>query len=168
MCSLPIPEVVPGRCSWRYEEIKVGADSLARLVGDLTRGKIRADAVVHLDPDLHVGSVPRRIGWKPVFGQAGAAERHLQNKGVTEGDVFVFYGWFRQVEQCGEMFRYVKDAPDLHVIFGWLQIEQRIAVTQRSAIPSWALEHPHCQRTESRSCDSIYISTDSMKLPDGV
>ena len=168
LCSLPIPESMPDSCSTRYEEIKVGDRSLGAIVNDLTQGKIKGDARAHLDPDLNIDSIPRQGNWKPVFGQAGAAESHLQNKGVKEGDVFVFYGWFRKVEQVAGIYRYVKDAPDLHVIFGWLQIERRIPVNNRQEIPSWALDHPHCKRTKYSKIDSIYISSDQMKLPNVV
>ena len=164
LCSLPIPESMPDSCSARYEEIKVGERSLGTIVNDLTQGKIKGDARAHLDPDLNSGSIPRQENWKPVFGQAGAAESHLQNKGVKEADVFVFYGWFRQIEQAAGIYRYVKDAPDLHLIFGWLQIERRISVDNRQEIPSWALDHPHCKRTKCSKIDSIYISSDQMKL----
>ena len=76
----------------------MGNHSLKAVVADLTRGKIRPETQAHLDPDLNFGSIPRPENWKPLFGQAGAAERHLQNQGVKAGDVFVFFGWFRQVE----------------------------------------------------------------------
>src|SRR5215470_7476831 len=46
------------------------------LVNDLTGGKIKPDTHAHLDPDLNKASIPRLAGWRPVFGQAGAAERH--------------------------------------------------------------------------------------------
>ena len=165
LCSLPIPESVSNDHSTRYEEIKVGERFLGSIVNDLTRGRIKGDASVHLDPDLNSSSLPRLPGWKPLFGQAGAAESHLQNKGVKEGDVFVFYGWFRQVEQVAGIYRYVKDAPDLHLIFGWLQIERRISVDNRQEIPSWALDHPHCKRTRHSKLDAIYISSDQLNLP---
>jgi Nucleotide modification associated domain 3 len=78
-CSLPIPESMPDNCSTRYEEIKVGERSLGDIVNDLTQGKFKGDARAHLDPDLNGGSISRQKNWKPVFGQAGAAESHLQN-----------------------------------------------------------------------------------------
>lgn len=165
LCSLPIPESVSNGDSTRYEEIKAGKRSLGSIVNDLTRGRIKGHASAHLDPDLNSSSLSRLPGWKPLFGQAGAAESHLQNKGVKEGDVFVFYGWFRQVEQVAGIYRYVKDAPDLHLIFGWQQIERRISVDNRQEIPSWALDHPHCKRTKYSKFDSIYISSDQVKLP---
>lgn len=168
LCSLPIPESVPARYSKRYEEIEIGGQSSGAIVNDLTEGNIKPDTYAHLDPDLNRASMPRLANWKPVFGQAGAAEGHLQNQGVREGDVFVFYGWFRRVEQVAGKYRYVRDAPDLHVIFGWLQIERRLSVNRLSEIPAWALDHPHCRRAQYRGVDSIYISTDRMSLPDKV
>ncbi len=165
LCSLPIPENAPGSRSKRYEEIKINNLSLGAIVHQLTRGKIRPDDPAHLDPDLNPESIPRQVGWKPVFGQAGTAETHLQNHNVRDGDIFIFYGWFRQIEPYEGSYRYVKNAPDLHVIFGWLQIERRVPVFNRSEIPSWALDHAHFVREKHSNPNSIYISTDHLQLP---
>nr|HET6902478.1 hypothetical protein [Ktedonobacteraceae bacterium] len=165
LCSLPIPESLPGRHSKRYQDIRRGGQLLGDIVNDLTEGAIKPVAFAHLDPDLIETSIPRQPYWRPVFGQAGAAEKHLQNQGVTEGDVFVFYGWFRQVEHVAEKYQYVRNAPHLHVIFGWLQIEQRLSIDAISEIPAWALDHPHCKELKYHSLDSLYISTRSMSLP---
>ncbi len=165
LCSLPIPEILSSENALRYSEIMYGGQSLGRLVQDLTRGKIAPDTAAHLDPDLNIASVARRAGWKPAFGQAGAAERHLQNEGVGAGDVFLFYGWFRRVEQYGGVYRYARGELDLHVIFGWLQIEQRIPVSQRSRIPVWASDHAHCRRAQPLALDSLYIAREHITLP---
>jgi len=61
-------------------------------------------------------------------------------------------------------FRYVKGAPDLHVIFGWLQIECRISVHDSHQIPGWALAHPHLAKERTSQPDSIYISSDRLKI----
>ena len=143
----------------------MGDRSLGAIVNNLTRGKITSETPAHLDPDLNFGSIPRPESWKPIFGQAGAAERHLQNQGVKEGDIFVFFGWFKQVELVFGEYQYVLGAPDLHVIFGWLQIEQRLSVDNLSSIPSWASYHPHCKPEKSSNIDSIYIATDQINLP---
>lgn len=133
----------------------------------MTKGRIKPERCAHLDPDLNPLSIPRPNEWRPIFGQAGAAEKHLQNQGITQGDVFVFYGWFREVEFIAGTCRYVQSAPDLHVIFGWLQVEQRYPVDILSAIPAWAHDHPHCKAWKYRPLDSIYISTKHLHLPDG-
>lgn len=163
--TLPIPESFPDRHSRRYKEIRAGDHDLGVIVHDLSRGKITPEMFAHLDPDLNALSVPRAENWRPIFGQAGAAEKHLQNQGVKEGDIFVFYGWFRQIELISGRYRYVRNAPDLHVIFGWLQIEQRIQVASISEIPEWACGHPHCKEQPYSSLDSLYISTSHLQLP---
>lgn len=163
--SLPIPESIRSHHSKRYKEIRVGDHSLGSIVNDLTGGKITPECFAHLDPDLDAGSVPRSANWRPVFGQAGAAEKHLQNQGVEEGDVFLFYGWFRQVELVVGKYRYVSTEPDLHVIFGWLQVEQRLSVDSLSEIPIWTHDHPHYKVRKYSGLDSIYISTSQLRLP---
>jgi len=166
MCSLPIPESLPSRHSKRYREIRAGALSLGTIVSDVTGGRVKPTVYAHLDPDLNPLSILRPKNWRPIFGQAGVAEKHLQNQGVQEGDIFVFYGWFRQVERVSGTYRYVPNAPDLHVIFGWLQVEQRLPIDFLSDIPVWALEHPHCKPRKYRDLDSLYISTSHLYLPE--
>lgn len=167
LCSLPIPSHEEHEPSILYADIMVGDISLGTLAGDLTRGKdkIKPEAEAHLDPDLRYSSFPREPGWKPLFGQDGAAESHLVRRGVREGDVFLFFGWFRQTELADGRYRFVKGAPDCHYIFGWLQIERRIPVTNRSELPPWALYHPHCSRATHGKLDSLYVSTDRLRLP---
>lgn len=163
--TLPIPESIPGPHSKRYKEIQAGGLSLGSIVYDLTAGRIQPERFAHLDPDLNPLSIPRPAHWRPVFGQIGAAEKHLQNQGVKEGDVFVFYGWFRKVERVSGTYRYVKHAPDLHVIFGWLQVGQRLSVDALSEIPAWAQDHPHCKALKYHPTDSLYISTNYLHVP---
>lgn len=165
LCSLPIPEPMSDNsCSKRYEEIRIGSHSLGTIVNDLTRGKITPEKPAHLDPDLNFDSIARAENWKPIFGQAGAAETHLQNQEVKEGDVFVFFGLFRRVEQVTGRYSYVRGAPPLHIMFGWLQIERRIPVDNLLEIPSWALDHPHCKIEKYGNRDSIYILSERIKL----
>lgn len=167
LCSLPIPESRPDSRSKRYAEIIVGDRSLGGIVNDLTRGNIKPETLAHLDPDLRFSSIPRQKNWQPIFGQAGAAERHLQNQGVKEGDVFLFFGWFKRVELAGK-YQYALNAPDLHVIFGWLQIERRLSVDDLLSIPEWALNHPHCKQEKYSNIDSIYLTTERITLPNVV
>src|SRR5690348_9179020 len=164
LCSLPIP-VADGENAPRYRDILFDGLSLGKLLHDLTGNCKWLDRPVHLDPDINNESVPRKPDWRGAFGQANAAEGHLQNQGVGKGDLFLFYGWFRQVECSGGTYRYVPGAPDLHVIFGWLQIEERIPVDQPSGIPEWASEHAHCRRQHPFKLDSLYIATERLTLP---
>jgi len=165
MYSLPIPETGHGGRCTRYADITWNGQTIGGLVSDLTGGNYTGKHCAHLDPDLRAESIPREEGWKPVFGQDGAAERHLQRYGVGPGDLFLYFGWFRRVEQVGGRYRYVRGAPDLHVIFGWLQVERRICSNDKTALPNWAASHPHYMGAKSGTLDSIYTSTEILRLP---
>ena len=82
----------------------------------------------HLDPDLRADALARSPDWRPAFGQHAAAQGHLQNQGVRPGDLFLFFGRFRPVEPPGAAWRYVKNTPVVHRLFGWLQVSEAIRV----------------------------------------
>lgn len=165
MAMLPIPAQRAGSHTRTYQQIMVGDHNLGLLVHDLSKGTITPDAPAHLDPDLDVQSVPRAPGWKPLFGQSGIAERHLQRMGVGPGDLFVFWGWFRHIVHKDGRWRYVP-GHGMHTIFGWLQVERRIdMVTQRPTLPPWAADHPHAQRPPTTQPDSMYVSAPRLHLP---
>ena len=91
MLSLPIPDKAS---TITYKDIAGNAcASVGELVQDLA--KISPTHRAHLDPDLSAHSIPRADGWRPLFGQEGAAESHLENQGVGPGDIFLFFGLFR-------------------------------------------------------------------------
>src|SRR5580658_3921620 len=104
MISLPIPDKAS---TIAYENI---AGNVCASVGELVRDLARIPPThrAHLDPDLSSHSVPRERGWRPLFGQVGAAEKHLENQGVGTGDVFLFFGLFRAVEESDGGWRYVR------------------------------------------------------------
>ena len=166
LCSLPIPDSYPEQQKTLrfYREIQTGDAPLGQLVTDLTNGNITPMTPTHLDPDLNAASVSRLSGWRPTFGQSGAAESHLRRQGVGAGDIFLFFGWFREVEVANGRFRYVPNAQDLHVLFGWLQVERRISLTAAADIPLWAADHPHCRRCQPLNPDSLYIARESLDL----
>ena len=166
LCSLPIPDRRPERQKTLrfYKDIQTSDLSLGQLVADLSRGRILPETPTHLDPDLNAASVPRPSGWRSAFGQSGAAETHLQRQGVGPGDIFLFYGWFRQAEVGDGRFRYLPNARDWHVLFGWLQVERHIPLTAVADIPPWAVDHPHCQRRQPLNPDSLYIAREKLDL----
>jgi hypothetical protein len=77
---------------------------------------------------------------------------------VTEGDIFLFFGWFRRVEQRDERFRYQPGAPDLHMLFGWLEVGEiwRVSEDKDLHIPDWARGHPHA--TTPYGENTIYVA----------
>lgn len=154
-----------------FREIAKGPDgSLGPLVEDLTRGRCPGDALAHLDPDLAAEALHRAPSWRPAFGQTGAAATHLARSGVGPGDVFVFFGWFRAVERGADgRWRYRNGAPDLHSVFGWLQIGEAIRVDERGrdallAEKPWLAGHPHLHfGPDPRNI--LYLAADRLTLP---
>ena len=59
---------------------------------------------------------------------------------------------------------YVPNAPDLHVLFGWLQIESRLAVDTASALPKWLRYHPHVHNRGAYSQNALYVSSSRLQL----
>ena len=79
-----------------------------------------------------------------LFGQCGAAQTHLANRGVGVGDVFLFFGLFR--EEGGDPH---------HRIFGFLEIERIVHLTD--TVPEELVEqaHPHALALHANN-DVIY------------
>ncbi len=171
LISLPIPDAhAPlryrdlGRASAGVVGNELATPSIATLVDHLAPRLSRRDRA-HLDPDLDAGLSTRLPGWRPAFGQAASALGHLQKHSVGVGDLFVFFGWFRQVERHRRRWRYVPGSPDQHVIFGWLQVGKVVDLLQAQPAEPW-LSHVHCQRT-FRGGNSLYIASECLAL-DGV
>jgi len=169
MQSVPIPDLRAPVC---YGDIGGDVD-LGKLVNNLSAGSIKRKTRVHLDPDLDVHSLPRDEHWRPLFGQCGAAQSHLDKLGIEEGDLFVFFGWFKRVEFVRRKWRYVPASPDVHVIFGWLQVDRIVRVADLAALcgdancskhKQWLLYHPHCHG-EFPGINTIYQARQKLKLP---
>lgn len=160
MLSLPIPD---RRSPIRYSDIRLQGHDIGKVVEDLTRGKKKAHFGAHLDPDVVASAYARGPGWRPIFGQAGGEQSVLTRECVGPGDLFLFFGWFRDVEHAGASLRYRKGAPDLHVIWGWMQVASVIDVAT-STIPDWARYHPHVASTAERINNTIYVASDRLEL----
>src|ERR1035438_5789487 len=160
MLSLPIPDKASPIC---YRDIAGNAcASVGELVQDLAR--IPPTHRAHLDPDLSAHSSAGRPSWRPLFGQEGDAESHLENQGVGPGDIFLFFGLFREVERSVDGWRYVRGSRPMHVIFGWLQVAERVAVSNWPTDAAWALYHPHFRR-EPHPKNVVYVGAERFTLP---
>lgn len=141
LVSIPIPDpyspVKYKDLNWNYQKT-----SLSELVNVLTSNKIKPTYGAHLDPDLNFEMVKNRpTGWKPSFGQVGAAQTHLKNQGVCPGCVFLFFGLFQELDWREVWYR---NEPPMHLIWGWMEVGEIIDLNERSMnVPDWVKNHPH-------------------------
>jgi hypothetical protein len=132
--SLPIP-------SGGFSQTTYGDLGLGDLAREASRGKIGVNDYCHHDPMF-------REGGTCLFGQCGAAQTHLVNQVVGLGDVFVFFGLFRE-EETGEPH---------HRIFGYQRIESIVDLTNCSDQERGDLAelgHPHALGMHAKN-DVIY------------
>ncbi|MBZ2169790.1 hypothetical protein [Marinobacter sp. F4216] len=161
LCVLPIPDA---RSGIRYGDIRAGERTLGRLVHDLSGGRVRGGHGAHLDPDIVAPAYPRLSGWRPVLGQAGSAQGHLRNQGVGEGDLFLFFGVFRQAEVRSRRWRFVPGTRPFHAIWGWLHIGEVVPVSSETPdrLP-WVAYHPHLQG-HGDGTDTLYLASDGVRV----
>ena len=120
--SLPIPAA--DRSLTTYGEIGLGD-----LVERVTGGALNASNLCHCDPMFENG--------RCAFGQAGAAQGHLSNSGVSVGDLFLFFGLFSRL-----------DGGDRHHrLFGFLRVEEVCRVGAEPGAgrqpEGYSKRHPH-------------------------
>ncbi|ROT98766.1 hypothetical protein EB809_13000 [Marinobacter sp. R17] len=163
LLSLPIPDA---RSTVSFGDIVHHGQSLGDTVGPLTRQRLSATSGAHIDPDLNAEALPRQAGWRPIFGQSGAAQGHLKNQGVAEGDLFVFFGLFRPVIETANGWCFDPAEPARHVIWGWLQIGAIQCVDALEADDmAWARYHPHF-RWQDDPGNTLYLASDHLTLDD--
>ena len=155
LLSMPIPT----KDSVYYRELKYNDKSYLELIKELSSSFKYTNC--HLDPDIRKSCKSRTQDWIPAFGQAGAALTHLNNNCVSVGDIFLFYGWFKQTEydSFGKL-RFVKNAPDLHIIYGYLQIGEIINDYDDVKKYYW---HPHAdKKRENDKLNAIYLPSNNI------
>ncbi len=158
LLSLPIPS----DDSDSYDRLSYEDISYAKLLKQL-RPK-RTYNHCHVDPDLRPNVRSSVVdGWIPAFGQIDAAQGLLSNAGVEPGDVFLFFGWFRQIETTEAGYRFKKKHngdfyswADMHVIYGYMQIGN--VLTEPAEIEKYKW-HPHA------SASRLMNKTNALYLP---
>ena len=120
----------------------------------------------HIDPDIRNDvwlTVPS--GWRPAFGQIDSAQGQLRNQGVGTGDLFLFFGWFRQVQKTDDgVYHYLSGAPNLHVIYGYLQVESVLTHPDDVAKYEW---HPHSDyNRRNNKTNAIYLARKNLSFDD--
>lgn len=160
MISLPIPD---RSSTIRYAEITVHSLSLGGVVEQLTRGEKKAHYFAHLDPDLVADAIPRAPRWRPVFGQSGGEQSVLAREGVGPGDLFLFFGWFAEVQLMDGAMSFRKGAPNLHVVWGWMQVDSVVQIAT-GIVPGWAAYHPHVASPQGRRNNTLYVARECLTL----
>jgi len=98
---------------------------------------------VHLDPDINPSILNiRHSDWRGLFGQSSSAQAHLNNKWVKPGDLFLYFGWFRDVVKTHNGYKYVSGT-DRHIIWGYLQVEEIQKIEPKTSYEEWKESHPH-------------------------
>lgn len=163
MVSLPIPDK---KSVVSYGEIQYEGGSIGPLVEELTGGRIPSKYRAHIDPDIVRHSLPRQRGWRPIFGQTGQAQSHLRNNEVGSGDLFLFFGLFRSVEQLNGSYTWKRDSRPCHVIWGWLQVAEVLHLGDaRPHGYDWAEYHPHFNRGHDPN-NVVYIAKPQLRIDD--
>lgn len=172
LISFPIPDE---KSPIKYNDLVIDESvSFESLIKDLIgteiklegEGKLSVENLgCHLDPDIDSKIYKRLDGWKGLFGQAGAAQGHLSNSNVSKGDIFLFFGWFRQVEMMDGKYRYSKsDKKGKHVIYGYMEVEE-IKKINSNDFDEWMFYHPHIARGRmARDSDHVYIAARELSL----
>ncbi len=136
------------------------------VVADLS-GRYDKTASVHLDPLLTPWKEPVSPRWRPAFGQDGSAQGHLLKEKVTKDDLFLFFGWFRQVEHVDGKWRYKPGSPNLHVLFGWLQVARILRLRNRCRQGSrgWLADHPHVRHSvDMGGQNTLYVASKRLRV----
>ena len=126
--SLPIP-LVDEELGTTYGNLSHGGGrsriNIGRVVEDLTRDRPTrwtSDDYAYPSPDIREPFQAQRDGKTGMVAAAGAQLGHLRKQGVGMGDIFLFFGLFRRVEQVRGRWRFVPRAPQRHILYGWLQV----------------------------------------------
>jgi len=141
---------------------------------------------VHLDPDLRpLLRRKNQSNSKGYFGQCGGSQAGLKSGGVCDPNnhsLFLFYGWFRGVEEENDGgLRYIRAeankpmSQNQHVIWGWLQVKTQYEIRENQALPpelEFADHHPHIEHRDRKN-NFLYegmsrLTFDNNKLGSGI
>jgi hypothetical protein len=158
LLSLPIPQTEDTE---KFSNLFFDGKNYLQIIKELNlKNNFNELTTAHLDPDIRKDCLHSRpVNWKPLFGQSGAAQGKLNNENLKYGDIFLFFGWFRQTEIFNNQLRYVRNAPNQHIIFGYFQIDE--ILTDRNNFPEYANYHSHFSNRE-RVNNCIYTSTNEL------
>lgn len=141
LLSLPIPDKLS---QVTYDDIRYEGVKYSEILQQLRGEEKQNHWKCHIDPDIRpILEITEKCIWKPSFGQEKMSLSYLENREVGEGDIFLFFGWFKQTEgdfRNGTL-KFVKGAPDIHIIYGYLQVDE--IVKDKNEMKKKFPLHPH-------------------------
>jgi hypothetical protein len=172
LLSLPIPDEAT---NIRYSDLNYCEKSYYNIISEIKGNEIKLEnkniefnenTRCHFDPDLRSESCDRDSDWRGIFGQMGAAQSHLSNKGVAVGDVFLFFGWFRRtIIKNGKLKFDPIDKQGRHIIYGYMEIGEIIKADDENKLEEWMNYHPHADQGHLQGTgNTIYLPSKSLSL----
>lgn len=166
MVSIPIPDSHP---SLTYDDLEIDGISYADIMITIHPQK-KLDLHkkgCHVDPDINAApwkELPK--DWVPAFGQIGNAQTVLKKAGVEPGDLFLFFGWFRQTYYNNNgILKYCSpknNGQDLQIIYGYLEIGSIITDPKEIQRYPW---HPHSSSDRLKSKNNVlYLPTNRLSF----
>lgn len=167
--SIPIPsksdELTYNNLNFRYKN-----ESISSILNDLTSRTINSGKkrqCDYTDGEFHCHYDPMPFKSEDftgiAFGQHGKTESHLRNQGIEEGDIFLFYGWFKKVEKIDDRWQYINSTRDIHLIWSYIEVGSinKIDTPKQKAVilkkyPFLDI-HPHMD-ISNNAANTIYLS----------
>ena len=162
LLSLPIPDEEDSNM---FSSLQWKDKNYYDIISSLNpRTKLNTCSKCHLDPDLRKESKRRRLNWHPAFGQMNTALSHLRNQKVSIGDIFLFFGWFRETVINEGHLQYKKDGLDAHIIYGYMQIGE--IIDRKENVPDSIKEHPHFMYNDAWAAhqNAIFLPTSRLSI----
>lgn len=162
MLSFPIPS----DDRETYKDFVYEGIEYAQILKDL---RYKGALNCHADPDLDQGRRKDCIsGWVPAFGQIGSSASYLNNIGVEEGDLFLFFGNYHFVENDHGTIRYTRNTGDFYrdhdiqVIWGYLQVGGILRTQEQQRALMW---HPHSNENRVNDATNvIYKASETLSF----
>jgi hypothetical protein len=170
MVSIPIPENRLHSVRTCFEDL--GSEDGPPLPKSLCSSSGRPfhlTGQVHLDPDIRPGLRPKFASMESakmsLYGQDNGSQTHLEKNGVNEGDLFLFFGLFRDATLQDNCACFIRSAKLKHVLWGWLQVGHRYILSGRT-VPEelqCAGHHPHLDYLD-RNNNCIYVGAKNLSF----
>ena len=144
--SIPIPQSYPSPS--KYKDLIFDGVKMTDLLS-MTSTYVNKNDYCHFDPYLNKGT--------GIFGQAGSSQSELNNNRVLSGDLFLFFGWFKDL----------RNKKNIHHLFGWLQIDLIIKSTKKikEYLSKKNIQHPHGYKNVSRyKNNTLYIAKKNLEI----